>query len=1407
MPSLDALIQAASKAKKIVAPDRPALINMVPRALQQDLGPGRQTPEAWLAQLRNRPGVSPKELGEMFARARGPLSSAQLMESAVVPKRYAQRAGVRQRSGYDDRDEAHMELAMDMLWQRNDPRMRGGHDQALADYLGSLSEPDIEAENLARNFRRVSRRPVAHPERIQWRRAAEAHQEAIDTVAAETHGSQYSYEDFVHESDSLMDLAIELANEDIARNPERYMVSPGPRNPAKIATEKYSAMQRQLPTEGPVGPYFESVLRVSPRRALETGLSSDPNLYTSGGPYHFSNKGQLGHIRGSIQPDDNRNIMLLDEIQADPLEIPGPASPDLRNVYGQLGNMAVERAAAADLPAVAFPTGKTITGVRNRNLKDFYERVYDRDIGKNVFEPLHKRGFTINSNPAWSTVELPEEARKALLDPSRRILGYAQGGAVQPLQERISALHERAARPQHLAGGGIVGKAVKSLSEFLRPSVVKPERGGNWLGMTPGGRSDKYFNDLKKPISLPPNVDYTLSEMWGIPADAVRSSTAWRQGHGMIDTPLGPRDLQEALNLLRSALPQNAQPMALNRWAADPKGPLRKYVTNDMATPGDPVRAYAEQRSAEIAAARTAALAKAEAIKQKAYAIGSKANPTPEEIRVSMNLLSNAEQAARLAEQEHALAQKNIFHVPLDSDGLEMTARKNRSAAGLPMQTTGQSMAAQTWDTVADAMVRPYTAFEAEMAQTAGGVPRFAEDRPWLSKLPPHTQAYRLSNGDPYELGFDHLIDSLQGRMTQGLLRPEKLQAVTVPQAIRWAADDSLAAARKMAEARSKSMEGMPVAYEHPTTGHKIVQLTRPGEFAAESDAMGHSVKGYEPPKVHRPSDTDMMAIDDILGLNSPTEQRMMDELAAAGNNQPGSRDALEWLVKNHPREEKRAQAQELLDKLAEGKHPDWIPESGDMGNLGYGVGDDSGFGGGWEAIKRGDAKVYSVRDPVTGETGATIEVARRPTLKEEMVESLKDPSGINTGVTPLEEEFKKRHGEDLTEFSRGRTKLLTPKERKDIADNTDDLWDIGHWLHKNRPDLIDPAWYAPPYRGTQIKGLQNAPVDPRFWPAIHDFIRNPPADITGGWASFGDLKNVGLVDIVDEFKGAQYFDDMFRELGGQRYVDPATLPDDSPWKDYLIQGPKKGRRGYAAGGAVVKAIKPAVIRSVAAQPGKVLSFPAKEVAPLPVPPAEDFLTARIRALLGRSDEGMTLDQWIRALEAKGYAKGGLVTAAAHEAATSPHNDLHEPTDAQKSAGNYRKGHVRIAGLDISIENPEGSRRKPEWPPLKHHYGYIRGTVGRDKDHIDVFVHPDVPVDFDGPVFVVDQAKVGNGHFDEHKVMLGFKNAGVARAAYRSNYHRGWKGDRAITEFANPEEFKAWLDSGDTKAPASQERA
>ncbi|WP_202841938.1 PLxRFG domain-containing protein [Luteimonas saliphila] len=159
------------------------------------------------------------------------------------------------------------------------------------------------------------------------------------------------------------------------------------------------------------------------------------------------------------------------------------------------------------------------------------------------------------------------------------------------------------------------------------------------------------------------------------------------------------------------------------------------------------------------------------------------------------------------------------------------------------------------------------------------------------------------------------------------------------------------------------------------------------------------------------------------------------------------------------------------------------------------------------------------------------------------------------------------------------------------------------------------------------------------------------------------------------------------------------------------------------------------------------------------------------------------------------------IAARANEAATSPKNDLPTPTDGQE-AGNYRKGHVRLNGHDISIENPAGSRRNPDWPPLKDHYGYIKGTVGRDKDHVDVFMTENAQ-DPARPVFIVDQVNK-DGSFDEHKVVMGAADEAEARATYQRNYSKGWTGLGGIKQMSQ-DEFKAWVrDPKLTRKPAGK---
>ena len=147
-----------------------------------------------------------------------------------------------------------------------------------------------------------------------------------------------------------------------------------------------------------------------------------------------------------------------------------------------------------------------------------------------------------------------------------------------------------------------------------------------------------------------------------------------------------------------------------------------------------------------------------------------------------------------------------------------------------------------------------------------------------------------------------------------------------------------------------------------------------------------------------------------------------------------------------------------------------------------------------------------------------------------------------------------------------------------------------------------------------------------------------------------------------------------------------------------------------------------------------------------------------------------------------------------------------DPTEAQKEAGNYKKGHVQVGTFDITIEQPQGSVRKStdadgkQWESkMNNTYGYIRGAVGVDGDHIDVFLSNDIDGWNGRKVYVVDQYNP-DGSFDEHKVMLGFNDADEAKGDYLANYEQGWENGRRIDiTGVNLEDFEKWIESSKRK--------
>ena len=155
-----------------------------------------------------------------------------------------------------------------------------------------------------------------------------------------------------------------------------------------------------------------------------------------------------------------------------------------------------------------------------------------------------------------------------------------------------------------------------------------------------------------------------------------------------------------------------------------------------------------------------------------------------------------------------------------------------------------------------------------------------------------------------------------------------------------------------------------------------------------------------------------------------------------------------------------------------------------------------------------------------------------------------------------------------------------------------------------------------------------------------------------------------------------------------------------------------------------------------------------------------------------------------------------------------------EPTEAQKKAGNYKKGHLTFGGYDFTVETPKGVTRSGKdeqgksWSVTMHDtYGYILGKIGVDGDHIDMFINDAADLDtFDGNVCVIDQVNPETGEFDEHKVMYGYPDEAAAITAYAKNYSPGWKGLGKVTSVPKAT-FDKWLESSDRKTKPFREYA
>lgn len=345
------------------------------------------------------------------------------------------------------------------------------------------------------------------------------------------------------------------------------------------------------------------------------------------------------------------------------------------------------------------------------------------------------------------------------------------------------------------------------------------------------------------------------------------------------------------------------------------------------------------------------------------------------------------------------LAEQDIVHTR--PEHYADRAEHRRLLEGRPQ--LGQSDKAKAWENLADHMIDPSTV--AAQAQINGLFRPRSPSLPshpdaWMAKAAPDTKVYGLSDtASARNLGFEHIMDVLREDLTTGRILPENLNKINMEHAVRRTHEYDQELAKRMREASTLAREGLPVLKEFPN-GFRWLQLNKPGSFAAESDAMGHSARGYEPPK----------------------------------------------------------------------GHADWVAGSGNAGTSSYGL-------GGWEAIKSGKAKMYSLVDK-EGKSHATIEVKQSSKISPEQREEK-----ISNLVKGLVDE--------------GNSEESAIKQATTLYPESESYSSINQ--------IKPPGNYW-----TSDASMGRIAENPKYMediqPYLQDFVK------TGKWSSVNDLKNTGLI-------------------------------------------------------------------------------------------------------------------------------------------------------------------------------------------------------------------------------------------------------------------------------------------------------
>jgi len=177
------------------------------------------------------------------------------------------------------------------------------------------------------------------------------------------------------------------------------------------------------------------------------------------------------------------------------------------------------------------------------------------------------------------------------------------------------------------------------------------------------------------------------------------------------------------------------------------------------------------------------------------------------------------------------LADQGVLHLPQEeiptSRGI---IQQNRAEAGFPEKGFANTPLGQQWERATDYAINPRPA---AAYQEHGKLEHRAKRDPWVNKLerstPVHT-ATLIDNG----LGFEHIIDELKNSISHNSdlphhlrLKPETLDKMTVPHAVKHVAKINKHRAEQMEKAAKEGLKDFPVVHEGDK-GFNIHELKMP---------------------------------------------------------------------------------------------------------------------------------------------------------------------------------------------------------------------------------------------------------------------------------------------------------------------------------------------------------------------------------------------------------------------------------------------------------------------------------------------------------------------------------------------------------------------------------------------------